>query len=68
MQQQATNTISKSLDQFLDMLHSVVEFTQNNCQQEKSHDHRSVGHEDRLNKHKEILLEFLYFNGNNPPG
>lgn len=58
--------MSERMDQFSDILRLVLEFTQNNGHQESPHEHRLLGHDDRLNVPKWIRLEFPHFDGNNP--
>lgn len=41
--------MSERMDQFSDILRLVLEFTQNNGHQESPHEHRLLGHDDRLN-------------------
>lgn len=67
MQQQALNAMSEQMDQFLHMLKFVLD-TQNSVHQDSPHEHRLIGHDDRMNVSRGIHSRFLHFDGNNPIG
>ncbi|KAF5462079.1 hypothetical protein F2P56_018118 [Juglans regia] len=64
----AINSIHERLDQFSDMLKSLVEFQQVNSRREENHEETSFGR--RLNQEERfprgIRLDFPHFDGSNP--
>lgn len=56
------------LDQFSDMLHYGLEFTQNNSHHSSPYENRLLGYDDRMNMTRGISIEFFHFDGTNPVG
>lgn len=56
------------LEQVFDMIRSFMEFPQHTHTQDDSHEHKTIGHDDRISFPRGIRLEFPHFEGTNPEG